>query len=435
MDLAIVGALGVLMLIILILHGVSIGAAMATVGVLGFALIVDMKTALTMFRTVAFSQSSSYSLTVVPLFMIMGEFAFNSGLSSGLYEAADKWFSRVKGGLAITSLTACAMFSSICGSTAATAATMGTIALPEMRKAGYKDTLAAGSLAAGGTLGILIPPSTGFVVYGIATETSIGRLFAAGIIPGIILTLCYIGTVALLCKINPSLAPSTDRIFTLKEKINSLKGVAPAAFLFIAVIGGMFVGLFTANEAAAVGALLGLLLMAVRRKLTWKSLFTCLLNSIKNTAMIFQIFICAYIFGYFLTITMLPSKLAGFITEMNVPPYAVIAIILVVFLALGCIMDSMAMVLLTIPIFFPIITALGFDPVWFGVLMVMIMEQGLMTPPVGMNVYIIAGVAKDIPMMNIFKGVTPFVIALFVAAIIVIIFPQTALWLPNLLYG
>jgi tripartite ATP-independent transporter DctM subunit len=435
MNLTLIGLLGVCVLVVLILLGVNIGVSMAAVGFVGFALIVDFPTAFAMFRTIPFTQSSGYALTVVPLFILMGEFAFASGLSSGLYNAADKWLSRVKGGLAVTSIVACAGFSAICGSTAATAATMGNIALPEMKKADYRASLSTGSLAAGGTLGILIPPSTAFVVYGIATEQSIGRLFAAGIIPGILLALCYIFTVMILCKRNPSLAPTSDRTFTWSEKFRSLIGVGPVCVLFLAVIGGMFAGIFTANEAATVGAVIGAGLMAVRGKLTVRSLFTCVMNSIKTTAMIFQIFICAYVFNYFLTVTMLPHALARFIAGLDVSRYVVMAIILLIFLGLGCIMDSMAMVLLTIPIFLPIVLSLGFDPIWFGVIMVMVMEQGLMTPPVGMNVYIIAGVAKDVPMTEIFKGVLPFVVALFVAVIIIIIFPQLALFLPSVFYG
>jgi tripartite ATP-independent transporter DctM subunit len=435
MNLTLIGFVGVVILIALILFGVNIGVSMAVVGFFGFALIVDIPTAFAMFRTIPFTQSSGYALTVVPLFILMGEFAFASGLSGGLYDAADKWFSKIRGGLAVTSIVACAGFSAICGSTAATAATMGNIALPEMKKAGYGASLATGSLAAGGTLGILIPPSTAFVVYGIATEQSIGRLFAAGIIPGLLLALLYVITVMILCKRNSALAPTSDQAFTWTEKFRSLIGVGPVCVLFLAVIGGMFAGIFTANEAATVGAVIGLVFMAVKKKLTVRSLFTCVLNGIKTTAMIFQIFICAYVFNYFLTVTMLPHSLARFIESLDVSRYVVMAIILLTFLILGCIMDSMAMVLLTIPIFFPIILALDFDPIWFGVVMVMVMEQGLMTPPVGMNVYIIAGVAKDVPVTEIFKGVMPFVAALFTAVVIIIMFPGLALFLPSVFYG
>jgi C4-dicarboxylate transporter DctM subunit len=364
----------------------------------------------------------------------MGQFAFYSGMSADLFAAANKWLGRFRGGLSMATIAACAGFAAICGSTAATAATMGVVALPEMRKYGYKDSIATGSIAAGGTLGILIPPSTGFIIYGIVAQQSIGQLFAAGILPGIVLTICYIAAVALQTRFDPELAPKSQK-YPLKEMILSLKGTIGMIVLFLAVIGGMFAGIFSANEAASVGAVLALIFMIVKRQFTWAKFVTCLRDTVKTSAMVFLILIGAYVFGAFLAITKLPMRLATFVDSLQVNPYVVLAAIVIIYIILGCLMDSLAMVMLTVPIFLPIILAMGFNPIWYGVLMIMVMEMGLITPPVGMNVYIVAGVAKDVPLFKIFKGTFPFVIAMCVAIIIVIAFPQLSLWLPGLLYN
>ncbi|NLO97762.1 MAG: TRAP transporter large permease [Peptococcaceae bacterium] len=428
-----IAIIGIIVLVILLFLGMNIGITMMAVGFFGALYIRGFDSALGLLKTIPFAQASSYSLAVIPLFILMGQFAFHSGLSSDLFDAADKWLSRLKGGLAMATIAACAGFSAICGSTAATAATMGVVALPEMRKYGYSNRLATGSIAAGGTLGILIPPSTGFIIYGIIAEQSIGRLFAAGIFPGIVLTICYIISVAVLVRVNPNIAPGTKK-YPFKEMLYSLKGVIGIAILFIAVIGGMFANIFTANEAAGVGATLTLIMMILKRQFTWAKFIDCLRSTVKTAGMIFLILIGAYVFGAFLALTQLPMTLANFVTGLDVNPYVVLAVILVLYAILGCIMDSLAMVMLTVPIFLPIITALGFDPIWYGVLMIMVMEMGLITPPVGMNVYIVAGVAKDVPLVEIFKGVAPMVLGMFIAVIIVAAFPQISLWLPNLLF-
>jgi tripartite ATP-independent transporter DctM subunit len=434
MNFMAVGLIGIAIMVTLILLGVNIGMAMFAIGFLGFAYVVDVKAAFSLFKTVPFSQAASFSLSVIPLVIVMGKFAFRSGLSDGLFDASRKWFSKMPGSLGIATIAAAAGFSAICGSTVATAATMTTIALPEMRKYGYDPGLATGTIVAGGTLGVLIPPSTVFILYGIVAEQSIGRLFAAGVVPGLLLALLYSLTVLLICKLRPGSAPPAQS-FSWGERIRSIRGVGPVVLLFIAVIGGMFTGFFTANEAASIGAVIGLVFMAIRRKLTLRTLFTCLRDSISTTAMIFQVLLGAYVFNYFLSVTRLPTNLAEFVVNLNLNRYIVVLFIMVVFLVLGCIMDSIPIVLLTVPIFLPIIQELGFDPIWYGVLMVLASDQGLMTPPVGMNVYVVAGMAKDIPMQKIFAGTVPFVAAIFVCIVIAVFFPQLSLWLPTLIYG
>ncbi len=434
MSVTLVGVIGIFALVILLAMGMNIGLTMLAVGFTGFAYIVGIEAAMGLLKTVPFTNSANYALTVIPLFVLMGQFAFRSGMSEELYNSAHKWLCRLPGGLACATLGACAAFAAICGSTAATAATMGTVALPEMKRHGYDTGLSTGSIAAGGTLGILIPPSTGFILYGIIAEQSIGRLFAAGVFPGLVLVTLYILTVVVLVKRNPNLAPFTEN-FTLLEKIQSLKGIIGVLFLFVFVIGGMFSGLFTANEAAGAGAFIALVLMALRKKLTWQNFSLAIKHTVLTTSMIFLILIGAYVFGYFLAVTKIPVTLAAFVESLSVSRYIILLFVIVIYIILGCIMDSLAMVMLTVPIFLPIVVGLGFDPVWFGVVAIMVMEQGLITPPVGLNVYIIAGVADGVPLPVIFKGVAPFILSILSAIVIMIIFPQIALFLPNLFYN
>ena len=427
-----IALIGVGILLILLIMGMNIGICMMAVGFFGFWYVRGLGPALTLFRQIPFTQATTYSFTVIPLFVLMGNLCFYSGMSADLFDTAHKWLGGMKGGLAAATVAACAAFSAICGSTAATAATMGVVALPEMRKHGYDDSLSCGSIAAGGTLGILIPPSTGFIIYGIVSGESIGGLFAAGILPGLLLALCYIAAIAVVVRIWPDRAP--DKLhFTFKEKLISLKGGAAMIILFVIAIGGIFSGWFTANEAAAVGAMAALIYLIARRRFTWKIFFDCLRDTVKTSGMIFLILIGAYIFGSFLTITQLPKTLAIFVESLNVSRYIILAVIIVIYAVMGCLMDSLAMVMLTVPIFLPIMTGLGFNGIWYGVLMIMVMEMGLITPPVGMNVYIVAGVAKDVPLQKIFKGVAPMVIGMFVAVVINCAWQHLALYLPRLL--
>jgi len=432
MDAMTIAIIGIIVLLILLLMGMNIGICMMAVGFVGYMLITNWNAALMLFKNIPFTQATNYSFTVIPLFVLMGQFCYYSGMSSGLYDMAQKLLGGMKGGLAAATVAACAGFSAICGSTAATAATMGVVALPEMRKHGYDDGLSCGSIAAGGTLGILIPPSTGFIIYGIVAGESIGALFAAGIIPGIILAVCYIIAISITVRVKPDLAPGKIK-YSVKEKLVSLKGGLSMVILFVIVIGGIFGGFFTANEAAAVGAMLGFIYLIIMRKFSMKVLIACLRETVKTSGMIFLILIGAYIFGSFLTITQMPAHLAAFVTSINVSKYVVLLVILIMYAIMGCLMDSLAMVMLTVPIFLPIMSGLGFDTIWYGVVMIMVMEMGLITPPVGMNVYIVAGVAKDVPLQRIFAGVAPMVVCMCVALLIICIFPQLTLWLPGLL--
>ena len=422
---------GVIILLVLLVFGMNIGVTMMCVGFFGYMAVKGFMPALALFKNIPFTQATTYSFTVIPLFVLMGNLAYYSGMSGDLYDCAHKILGGMKGGLAVATVVACAAFSAICGSTAATAATMGVVALPEMRQHGYDDSLSCGSIAAGGTLGILIPPSTGFIIYGIVSGTSIGGLFAAGILPGVVLALCYVIAIMIVCKIHPDRAPGRLK-FTGIEKFKSLKGALPMVILFVVVIGGIFGGLFTANEASAVGAVMALLYLIIRRKFTFKILMDCLRDTVKTSGMIFLILIGAYIFGSFLTVTRLPTTLANFVTGLDVSRYLILLVIIIIYAVMGCLMDSLAMVMLTVPIFLPIMLDLGFNEIWYGVLMIMVMEMGLITPPVGMNVYIVAGVAKDVPLQKIFKGVAPMVIGMFAAVFINCVWQDLAMYLPRL---
>lgn len=425
---------GIIILLILIFIGMNIGMAMMLVGFGGYWYVVNFNAALGVLQTIPASQAAAYGLSVIPLFVLMGNFAFAAGMSEGLYNVGHKWLGRLPGGLACATVAACAGFGAICGSTTATTATMGTVALPEMKKYRYDDTLSTGSIAVGGTLGIMIPPSTPMIVYGIIAQLSIGRLFAAGIVPGLLLSVLLIFTIMLIVKSNPKLAPKSDK-FTWKEKIASLKGIVNMLILFGCVFVGMFSGIFTVNEAAACGAFLAMVIMALMGRMSVRSFMAVLKDSVKTTGMCFLMLIGAIIFGNFLAITRVPMTLASYVGGLNVSPYIILFFIVFAYAVLGCFMDALPMIMLTCPIFLPIITKIGFDPIWFGVIIILVMELGLITPPVGMNCYVISGIAKDVPLSKIFKGSIPFSLAILLCIIIVTAFPCLATWLPTLFYG
>lgn len=430
METITVGLIGVVALLVLLASGMPIGISMSVVGVMGFGVLTSFDAAVGLLKLVPYSTCASYTLSVLPLFILMGEFAFHSGLSSELFNACYRWLGFLPGGLAMSSVGGCAGFAAICGTSPATAATMGTIALPEMKKYNYSPALATGSVAAGGTLGILIPPSMGFILYGVVTENSIAKLFVSGIIPGIFLALMFMMVIYITVKRDPKSGPPGPK-FTMGEKIIALKGTWGILVLFLFIIGGMMGGWFTATEAAAVGAFGALIFMIGKRKFTWKNLNSCLLETGKISAMVFIIMIGAYLFGYFLTATRIPVFVTEFVTGLPLPPTMILIAILIFYILLGCIMDALAMIVLTVPIFYPAVMSLGFDPIWFGVLIVIVMEQALITPPIGMNVYVIAGVS-DVPLETIFKGVLPFWITMFIFIALLIVFPQLVLFLPNL---
>jgi len=432
MNLTTIGIIGLVLLVILLFSKMPVGFVMALLGFAGFSYVVTPSAGLSLLAKDVFDTFSSYSLTVIPLFVFMGQIAFYSGISKRLYDSVYALMGHRRGGLTIATIAACAGFSAISGSTNATAATMATVTLPEMRRYKYDMGLATGTVAAGGSLGILIPPSTIFVVYGIMTEQSIGKLFVAGILPGILLSILFMLTVFIRVSINPHLAPPGERT-SLKQKITSLTGIVEALVIFAFVMGGLFFGIFTPTEAAAVGAFLALLVALIRRQLTWKGFLGSLMDTTRISCMVMVIVTGAVVFGHFMAITRIPFDLANWVSMLPLPNYAIMGVIVIIYLFGGCFMDALAMVMLTIPIFFPVATALGFDPIWFGVAIVLVTEMGVITPPVGVNVYVVHGIAKDVPLEVIFKGVAPFVLALLACVIILLLFPQIVLFLPGLM--
>jgi len=433
MNLSTIGIIGIVVLIILLYSKMPVGFAMGFLGLIGFSYVVSFNAGLNLLARDVWDVFSSYNLTVIPLFVFMGQIAFHAGISRRLYDSAYVLLGHRRGGLAMTTVGACAAFSAICGSTNATAATMATVALPEMKRYGYDMGLATGTVAAAGSLGILIPPSVIFIVYGILTEQSIGKLFAAGILPGILLCFLFLLTIHLRVLKNPSLAPPGPKS-NIREKFRSFAGILETMILFALVMGGIFFGLFTPTEAAAIGAFMTLLIALIRRQLYWKGFIQSLADTTKISCMIMVIVTGAVIFGHFMAITRIPYILADYVSSLPLPPHAIIGVIILVYLIGGCFMDALAMIMLTIPIFFPVVQKLGFDPIWFGVVIVLITEMGVITPPVGINVYVVFGVARDVPLEKIFRGVFPMLIALFVCNLLLILFPRIALWLPGLMH-
>jgi len=426
------GITGFVLLIILMFMRIPVAFVMALVGFLGFGYLVSWPAALNLLARDFFSVFSSYNLTVIPLFILMGQVAHYSGISGRLFNAAHKFVGHLPGGLAIATIGACAFFAAICGSTTATSATMATVALPQMKKFNYDPALATGVVAAGGTLGILIPPSTIFIIYGIMTEQSVGKLFVAGILPGILLAILFTVVILVWNRLQPglcALAPKT----TWRERIASLAGVIETIVLFLLVMGGLFIGLFTPTEAAGIGALGTFVIALIGRNLTWRSCMQSVNETVRISCMIMAIVAGATVFGHFLAVTTIPTEVGAWVSGLPIPPVAIMALIIVSYLFLGCLMDSLAMIMLTIPVFYPVITTLGYDPVWFGVIIVMVGGMGVLTPPVGINVYVVGGIARDVPLHVIFKGASYLMIAMLILTVLLIMFPEIALYLPGLM--
>lgn len=431
MNPTIVGIIGIALLLVLFLLRMPVAFAMALVGFGGFALLTSPTAALHLLSRDVFDTFSSYPLSVIPLFILMGTFAFASGISQRLYRTTYTWIGQYRGGLTMATVFACAGFGAICGSSTATAATMGKIALPEMKKYDYDDTLSTGTVAAAGTLGILIPPSTVLIVYGILTEESIGKLFVAGIIPGILLTILFALTVAVLCWRNPAIGPPGTPT-SWGQKLKALTGIIEALLLFLLAIGGLFLGWFSPTQAGAIGAGGALLIGLVRRKLTWETFVDAGKSAIRTSCMVIFIISGAVVFGHFMSVSRIPFILAEWLGGLPIHPMAIIGVIIFIYFLGGFFMDSMGLVVVTIPIFFPIVMKLGFDPIWFGVIIVLVSEMGVITPPVGVNVFVIKGISPDIPLENIFKGILPFLAALVIMTIILLIIPQIATFLPDM---
>jgi C4-dicarboxylate transporter DctM subunit len=426
-----VGLLGLLLLLILLSLRMWIGFALALVGFLGFAYIGGLKAALGVLATVPYSTVSSYNLTVIPLFLLMGTVTSMGGISADLYDTGYKWMGHLRGGLAIATIAACTGFAAICGSSMATSGTMGRVALPEMKKYNYNQELASGCVASGATLGILIPPSLGFILYAILTEESVGMLFMAGIIPGILLAILFIVTIAIITKYRPQFGPPGPKT-TFREKIASLKRTWAMLCLFLLVMGGIYTGIFTPNEAGAIGAFGAIVITSVAGRLSWNAFVKALVDTGQITAMILLLIIGAMIFMNFMAISKLPFALANVIKEVTVSKYVIFSAIVLIYIILGMFLDVMAAQILTLPIIFPSIVAMGFDPIWFGVIIVITQEMGLITPPFGMNVFILGGVS-NVPISRIFRGVVPFVFAMIACLMIITFFPQIALFIPSMM--
>jgi C4-dicarboxylate transporter, DctM subunit len=422
---------GFLSLFALMMLRVPVGIAMGLVGVLGFGyLLGDISPALKLLSQSPIRTATDAEFAVIPLFLLMGAFASASGMSRELFRASNTFLGHLRGGLGVATIAACGGFAAICGSSVATAATFSKVAYPEMRKYGYPQSFATGVIAAGGSLGIMIPPSTVFAVYGLITEQDIGKLFIAGIVPGLVAVAMYIITINIIAFVRPGFLPAGMR-HSWSERLEAVRDIWAVVLLFIFIIGGLYAGMFTATEAAGMGAAGAFIISVLRGKLSRADFWRCLVESLRTTAAVFTILIGALIFGYFLTITQVPQKITEFLTSLGLGPYGVLVLIMLMYLLLGCIMDAMAMIILTIPIIFPVIKALGFDPIWFGVIIVMTVELGLIHPPVGMNVFVIKSVIKDVKLSTVFYGVMPFVLTDILRLALLIAFPILATWLPS----
>jgi len=404
-----IGIIGIAVMVLIFFSRMPVAYVMTLIGFLGFSIMISFKGGLNLLSRNIYDVFSSYGLTTIPLFIFMGQLAFNSGISGRLYDTAYKFLGSTRGGLAMATVSACTAFGAVCGSSPATAATMATVGLPEMKRYKYADELATGSVASGGGLGMIMPPSVVLIVYGVLTEESIGKLFVAGIIPAILVTILFIISIYIRC-----------------------------LAVFGLVMGGLFFGFFTPTEAAAVGAFGVLAVSLIRRQITWQGFVKSLYETLRTSCMVLLLIAGAVVFGKFLAITRIPFNIASWIGGFDLPPYMIMGMIVLVYFIGGCFMDALALVMLTIPIFFPIVIDLGYDPIWFGIIIVMVTEMGVITPPVGINVYVVYGVAKTVvggvPLESIFKGIIPFLIAVIVGLIILIFVPQIILFLPNLMY-
>jgi C4-dicarboxylate transporter, DctM subunit len=425
-----IAILGFVALFVLMLLRVPVGMAMGLVGVSGYAYLMGGGPALKLIGQTSMRTVTDYTFGVIPMFLLMGAFVSTSGVSRELFRAANTLVGHWRGGLGLATIFACGGFAAISGSSVATAATFSTVAYPEMRRYGYPQSFSTGVIAAGGTLGAMLPPSTVLAVYGLITQQDIGKLFMAGILPGLLAMAMYMATISIICRVRPNFLPTVPAA-SWKERLKSLGEIWAPALLFAFVIGGLYGGLFTPTEAGGVGAGGAFILGVLRGRLGRAEIRSSLLQATRTAAAVFTVLIGALLFGYFLTITQVPQSVTGFLTGLGIGRYGVLALIMIMYLVLGCLMDSMAMIILTVPIIFPVVTQLGFDPIWFGVIIVMTVELGLIHPPVGMNVFVIKSVVQDATFSSIFKGVLPFIATDIVRLIILIAFPMIALWLPS----
>lgn len=428
-----IGILGILVLLVLVLIRFQVGLALLLVGFVGFIILNDFNVALSNLGRSAIGTLQSQSLSVIPMFIMMGLFLSSSGMAKDMFNAIDKWLGNLKGGLGIATIATSAIFSSISGSASATTSTLAKITIPEMRSYNYNDRLSTSTVAAGGTLGFLIPPSTIMIIYGVLTMENIGELLIAGLIPGIFMTLIFMVVIYIQVRLNPSLAPLTNKAgITLRDKVKSLQAVWPFAVVFLVSIGGIYLGVFTATEAGAVGALGSLLVSGLTRRLTFNNIFSAMDETVRLSCMIFIILIGASLFGQFLAASRLPIVLTSWVGQLDLSAYVVLLFILIVLLILGLFMESIAILVITIPILYPLIIDLGFDGIWFGVIMCLAINIGMITPPLGISVYIVHGVTK-IPLETIFRGIIPMLLGMLLMIVLLIIVPEIALYLPKMM--
>ncbi|MBN1847607.1 MAG: TRAP transporter large permease [Deltaproteobacteria bacterium] len=427
-----VGIIAFIILFILLAFRTPLGIAMFLIGAIGLWYLISPAAAMVKVGLIPFEIMANWDLAVLPLFLLMAQIIFVSGLSDDLYDVAAKWLGRLRGGIAIATIGGCAVFAAVSASSLATAVTMGLVAIPQMKRLKYEPSLSTGCIAAGGTIGQLIPPSAGLITYGIITQTSIGKLFLAGMIPGILEALFYMATIYLMCLWKPSLGPRGPK-YSFKERVASFKSCWEMLGLIVVVLGGLVIGVFTPTEAGAVGAFGAVVFSMFRKRLNWTKFKNAVVETMKTTGMLYGILVGAFLFKYFLAVTTIPTRLADYVGGLTLSPLVIIVLVMLVYVGLGCVMDALAMILLTIPVFFPLAVGLGFDPIWFGIIIVRMTEIGLITPPIGMNVYAISGIAPEVPVTTIFKGIVPFLIADILHVALLLFFPGVVMFLPNLI--
>ncbi|MEM9047225.1 MAG: TRAP transporter large permease [Pseudomonadota bacterium] len=428
------GLTGIGCLFLLLALRTPVAFAMLLVGFVGYWALEGWRGAGGVLLTESYSAVSNYNLIVVPMFVLLGNISAEAGFSRGLYDAAFAWVGRFRGGLASASVLGCAVFAAVSGSSVATAVTLGKVALPEMKRLGYAPALSTGSIAAGGTLGFLIPPSTGFVLYAILTEESIGRLFMAGVLPGLLLTLLFIATIWLIAVIDPKAGPRGAAV-GLRTRFRILGEAGPLLLVIILSIGGIYLGVFTPVEASGIGAALVIALALLRRRLTFAGFKNAVLSTLSTTAMLYAIVIGANVLNPFFAVTHIPATLGAELSALELGAYGTLFVIIAGYIVLGMFMDGLSMLVISIPIVFPVVTGLGFDPIWFGVVAVIVIEMGMITPPVGLNVFVVRAVAGDVPLTTLFRGVTPFLFAMIAGLMLIILLPEIALFLPNTMFG
>ena len=427
------GIIGTIALVAIFFTRMPVAYVMTFVGYVGFSYIVSGSAGLKLLARDFYDVYSSYGLTVIPMFVFMGQLAFNAGIGRKLYDCAYAFIGNIRGGLAMATVAACCAFGTVSGSSPGTAATFAVVGLPEMKRYGYGNRLASGSVASGGGLGMLMPPSVVLIVYGILTEQSIGKLFIAGIVPAVFIAVLFILAIALYTWIDPTQGPAGERV-PWGQKIRSLSKLSDTLFIFFVVMGGLFTGWFTPGEAGAVGSFAVLVTALTRRTLSWEGFVKSCFETLRTSCMILLLIAGAVIFGHFLAVTRIPFQLASWVAGLSLPPWGIMIIIIFIYLVGGCFIDALALIMLTIPIFFPLVQNLHYDPVWFGVVIVLVTQMGVITPPVGINVYVVNGIDKSISLEDVFIGSMPFLLSLILGTLLILAFPEIAVWLPNIMH-